>query len=82
LTKVTEMASTPLGRVAIVRASKLPTGLKTPDVIAQMKQAKILVIEGEDTEEGDDGRKMAETLDLTIDLVSVLFYKLLNTMSK
>jgi len=67
LTKVTEMASTPLGRVAIVRASKLPTGLKTPDVIAQMKQAKILVIEGEDTEEGDDGRKMAETLDLTID---------------
>jgi len=74
LTKVTDMASTPLGKVAIIRASKLPNGLKTPDIIAQMKQAKILVIEGEDTEEGDDGRKMAETLDLTIDpsIMSIL----------
>lgn len=74
LTKVTEMASTPLGRVAIIRASKLPEGLRTPDVISQMKQAKVLVIEGEDTEEGDDGRKLAEALDLTIDpsIMSIL----------
>lgn len=74
LTKVTEMASTPLGKVAIVRASKLPTGLRTPDVISQLKQAKVLVIEGEDTEEEDDGRKLAETLDLTIDpsIMSIL----------
>jgi hypothetical protein len=74
LTKVTEMASTPLGRVAIIRASKLPTGLRTPDVISQLKQAKVLVIEGEDTEEEDDGRKLAETLDLTIDpsIMSIL----------
>lgn len=74
LTKVTEMASQPLGRVAIIRASKLPTGMRTPDVISQLKQAKVLVIEGEDTEEGDDGRKLAETLDLTIDpsIMSIL----------
>jgi hypothetical protein len=67
LTKVTQMTSTPIGKVAIIRASKLPTGLRTPDVIAQLKQAQVMVIEGEETEDEPNGARMAETLDLTLD---------------
>jgi hypothetical protein len=67
ITKMIEMASSSIGKATVVRASKLPEGLRAPDVIAQLKQARILVIEGEETEEMPNGQRLAETVDLTLD---------------
>jgi hypothetical protein len=67
LTKVVDMASKAFGKVAILRASKLPEGMRTPDVIGQFKQAGVLIVEGEETEDMPTGTKMADVLDLTID---------------
>jgi hypothetical protein len=67
ITKMVEMASSSIGKATVVRASKLPEGLRAPDVIAQLKQARVLVIEGEETEEAPNGARLAETVDLTLD---------------
>lgn len=68
--------STSLGKVAIVRASKLPEGMNTPTVISQLKQARIVVIEGEDIDEIDD-KRMAESIDLTLDPQLVFILQLI-----
>ena len=67
ITKMIQMASSSFGKSVIIRASKLPEGMRTPDVIAQLKQNNILVIEGEETEDSPNNRQLAETLDLTMD---------------
>ena len=67
LTKVVDMTASSIGKATVIRASKLPEGLRTPDVISQLKQARVLVIEGEETEDLPNGAKLAETVDLTID---------------
>jgi hypothetical protein len=67
ITKMVEMASSSIGRATVIRASKLPEGLRAPDVISQLKQARVLVIEGEETEEAPNGARLAETVDLTLD---------------
>jgi hypothetical protein len=67
ITKMVEMASSAVGKATVVRASKLPEGLRAPDVIAQLKQARVLVIEGEETEENPNGARLAESVDLTLD---------------
>jgi hypothetical protein len=41
--------------------------MNTPDVISQLKQARVIVIEGADTDEETDNRNLAETVDLTLD---------------
>jgi len=61
------MASSSFGRSVVIRASKLPEGMRTPDVVAQLKQNNIIVIEGEETEDNPNGKSMAETIDLTMD---------------
>lgn len=67
LTKMISMASSAIGKAVVIRASKLPAGMNTPDVISQLKQARVLVIEGDDIDETPDGKKLAETVDLTLD---------------
>ena len=70
ITKMVDMASRAIGRGVIVKGSKLPTGMRTPEFISQLKQAGVIVVEGDDTDD-DDGaskdKRMAETIDLTID---------------
>jgi len=63
ITKMVQMASASFGKSVIIRASKLPEGMRTPDVVAQLKQNNIIVIEGEETEESPNGQKMIETAD-------------------
>jgi len=67
ITKMVQMASSSFGRSVVIRASKLPEGMRTPDVVAQLKQNNILVIEGEETEDNPNNRNLAETVDLTMD---------------
>jgi hypothetical protein len=66
-TKMISMTASAIGKSVVFRASKLPAGLNTPDVISQLKQARVLVIEGDDTDEIPDGKKLVETVDLTLD---------------
>jgi hypothetical protein len=67
LTKMTNLVASSSGRAVVIRASKLPVGMNTPDVISQLKQARVIVIEGADTDEETDNRNLAETVDLTLD---------------
>lgn len=67
ITKMIQMASSSFGKSVVIRASKLPEGMRTPDVVAQLKQNNIIVIEGEETEDNPNNRQLAETLDLTMD---------------
>lgn len=67
ITKMIDMAESSIGKATVIRASKLPEGMRTPDVISQLKQARVLVIEGEETEDTPTGAKLAESVDLTLD---------------
>lgn len=67
ITKMVQMASSAFGKSVVIRASKLPEGMRTPDVVSQLKQNNILVIEGEETEDNPNNRQLAEALDLTMD---------------
>lgn len=67
ITKCVDMASTSVGKATVIRASKLPEGLRGQDVISQLKQARVLVIEGEETEDMPNNKNLAETVDLTLD---------------
>ena len=66
-TKMISMTASAIGKSVVFRASKLPAGLNTPDVISQLKQARVIVLEGDDTDEIPDGKKLVETVDLTLD---------------
>ena len=65
-TKVTQMASQAIGKAVVLRASKLPDGLKAPDVISQLKQAGAIVID-DDAEDETNPQRMVESVDLTLD---------------
>lgn len=65
-TKVTQMVSQAIGKSVVLRASKLPDGLKAPDVIAQLKQAGAIVLD-DDAEDETNGQRMVEAVDLTLD---------------
>ena len=67
ITKVIDMSSSSIGKATVIRASKLPEGLRAPDVISQLKQARVIVLEGEEAEDMPNGQKLAETVDLTLD---------------
>ena len=79
ITKCIQMASSAIGKAVVLNAAKLPEGLRTPDVISQLKQARVLVVEGADTDEDETNqRKLAETVDLTLDPNIGLILNLVN----
>ena len=65
-TKVTQMAAQAIGKSVVLRASKLPDGLKAPDVLAQLKQAGAIVLD-DDAEDETNNQRMIEAVDLTLD---------------
>lgn len=66
-TKVTQMASAAIGKSVVIRASKLPDGMRSPDVISQLKQANVIVLDDDAEEPDTPNQRMIETVDLTLD---------------
>jgi hypothetical protein len=69
LTKVIALASSAIGKSYFINANKLPEGLKTPDILSQLKQANIVVLEGADIDDMPDAKsqRLIEPVDMTID---------------
>lgn len=67
ITKVIAMAASAKGKVVIIRTAKLPEGMTTPDFISQLTDAGIIVDQNPNTDEKQDGKKMVESIDLTLD---------------
>jgi hypothetical protein len=67
--KMIALTSAAIGKSYFVNANKLPEGLRTPDVISQLKQSNIVVLEGVDIDETPDSKaqRLIEPVDMTLD---------------
>lgn len=68
-TKMINMAAAAIGKSYLINANKLPEGMRTPDVISQLKQSNIIVVEGVDIDETPDSKaqRLVEPIDMTVD---------------
>ena len=66
-TKSIQMASNAIGKSVIIRSSKLPDGMRSPEVISQLKQANVVVIDDDAEDEETSNQKLVEAIDLTLD---------------
>lgn len=68
-TKMIELVSSSIGKSYFINANKLPQGMRTPQLISQLKQAHIVVLEGADIDEteSDKMQKTMEPVDLSLD---------------
>lgn len=68
-TKMIGLTSAAIGKSYFINANKLPEGLRTPDIISQLKQSNILVLEGADIDDLPDSKnqRLVETVDMTLD---------------
>ncbi len=68
-TRMTKMVANSFGKVTFIRASMLPEGYDSPDMISEMRQNNVVVINDEDIDEtdADTNKKLVESADLTLD---------------
>jgi len=68
-TKMIDLVASSIGKSYFINANKLPEGLRTPQLISQLKQAKVVVMEGADIDEEDSDKlqKLIEPIDLSLD---------------